>query len=262
MEEGNSKALIIAFYLSKFDDLAYASLSFGNQTKTHRSVGEQLGVNPNSVKNMRDEFDPYHSNNRAGWYQRPLRPSRTRVFNLFSNLSELALRRIVLDILAGQNDLELLNLVDKEENSSREQNEPKTTFSTRAITGEQAEQFFIKSWRNYYPEYINIENRTKDGCGYDFRLSNDKSQKYVEVKGMRNEGGGVLFTDKEWNIAIKHSEKYDLFIVSNLIGTPIIKILNEPTKLLEPSLQTQTIIQVSWNVPSDQISNIEYLIKN
>ena len=60
-----------------------------------------LGVNLNSVKNMRDEFDPLHDNLRAGWYQRPLRPSRAKVVESFQHLSEEELRDVVLEILTN-----------------------------------------------------------------------------------------------------------------------------------------------------------------
>ena len=104
MDKQNSKALIVAFYLSKFDEIAYKQLDFGNNTQTHEKIGGILSVNSNSIKNMRDEFDPYHPNNRVGWYQRPLRPSRQKVFNSFTDLSELALREIVIDILNQKSD--------------------------------------------------------------------------------------------------------------------------------------------------------------
>lgn len=96
MKENHSIALIIAYYLSKFDKVAYEKLGYSSTTATHAEVGRILGVNPNSVKNMRDEFDPLHGNNRRGWYQRPLRQSRAEVVESFQELSEEELRDIVL----------------------------------------------------------------------------------------------------------------------------------------------------------------------
>ena len=83
MKESHSLSLIAAYYLSKYDETAYKELGFRSSTMTHIEIGRALGVNPNTVKNMRDEFDPLHDNQRAGWYQRPLRPSRAKVVEAF-----------------------------------------------------------------------------------------------------------------------------------------------------------------------------------
>ena len=103
MKENHSLALIAAYYLSKFDAAGYQALGFTNKTTAHKEIGKLLGVNPNSIKNMRDEFDPLHENARAGWYQRPLRPSRAKVVESLQNLSEIELRDLVLEILTNPN---------------------------------------------------------------------------------------------------------------------------------------------------------------
>ena len=48
---------------------------------------------------MRDEFDSIHDNPRAGWHQRPLRPSRVKVVELFDDLTEEGLSVIKKSIL-------------------------------------------------------------------------------------------------------------------------------------------------------------------
>ncbi|MFA0117058.1 DUF3883 domain-containing protein [Vibrio breoganii] len=253
MESQNSKALIVAFYLSKYDKEAYINLNFGNRKKTHAKIGQILTVNPNSIKNMRDEFDPYHSNNRAGWYQRPLRPSRQKVFNSFSDLPELALREIVLDILNKKSDESICPILEHISNSNESDDE--TIYTSRGITGEKAEKFFEENWKVHYPEYSNIENKTKDGCGYDFKLiCNHNTEKYVEVKGMKSSTGGILLTSKEWDIAIEEGNKFDLFIVSNINELPYVKIISNPAKSLNPKKQTQTVIQVNWSLSNKQIN--------
>jgi hypothetical protein len=74
MKEGNSLALIAAYYLSKFDSVAYEYLGFETKTKTHNEIGQILGVNPNTIKNMRDDFDSIHDNPRVGGSIPPLAP--------------------------------------------------------------------------------------------------------------------------------------------------------------------------------------------
>jgi 5-methylcytosine-specific restriction protein A len=103
MKQSNALALIVAYYLSKYDDLAYEQLGFkkGQKTAAHKELGRILGVNSNSVKNMRDEFDPIHDNPRAGWHQRPLRPSRAKVVEQFQEMTQEEIRDFVLELLTN-----------------------------------------------------------------------------------------------------------------------------------------------------------------
>jgi hypothetical protein len=41
-------------------------------------------------------------------------------------------------------------------------------------------------------------DRRDHGGGYDFTILFAGGEKYVEVKGLAEGSGGVLFTDKEW----------------------------------------------------------------
>ena len=113
MKESHTLALIVANYLSKYDKEAYKDLGFSTSSDAHKQIGRALGVNPNSIKNMRDEFDPLHDNPRVGWYQRPLRPSRAKVVESFQDLGEEELRDVVLEILTNPACLKrrLVNLV-------------------------------------------------------------------------------------------------------------------------------------------------------
>ena len=67
--------LIVSYYLSRCDMKAVRALGYKNFTEAFKKIGDILNENPNNIKNMRDEFDPYFDNGRAGWYQRPLRAS-------------------------------------------------------------------------------------------------------------------------------------------------------------------------------------------
>jgi len=95
----NSDGLIIAYYISKFNHLAYDNLGFGTMTDTHKAIGKILNINPNTIKNMRDDFDPLHDNGRVGWYQKPLTKSRLNVIDLYQNHNQENLHKRVLDLL-------------------------------------------------------------------------------------------------------------------------------------------------------------------
>lgn len=257
MEIGSKKALIVAFYLSKYDERAYLNLGYGNASDTHKKIGEILEVKSSSVKNMRDEFDPLHTNNRVGWYQRALRPSRQRVFDLLNEVSEISLRAIVLNLLDSNENQELSAALESVDIKEGDQDNNKTELNTRAMTGEQAELYFLKHWKDHYPEFITIENRTKDGCGYDFKVISDSSTRYIEVKGMKSFKGGVLLTDKEWKIAHDETDTFDLVIVSDLENSPKVQIITNVANKLQPTMQIQTVIQVSWSVTSKQLNKLK-----
>jgi hypothetical protein len=257
METGNKKALIAAFYLSKYDEQAYLNLGYGNASDTHKKIGEILEVKSSSVKNMRDEFDPLHSNERVGWYQRPLRPSRQKVFDLFTDLSEISLRAVVLNLLNSLDNEELSTAIESIEIDENTHNDSKAELNTRAITGEQAELYFLEHWKHHYPKFVNIENCTKDGCGYDFKLISDNSTRYIEVKGMKSLKGSILLTDKEWKIAHEKVDSFDLIIVSDLENKPKVQIITNVVNKLQPSMQIRTVLQVSWSVPPKQFNNLQ-----
>lgn len=146
MKENHSLALIVAYYLSKFDSIAYKNLGFSTSSGAHKEIGRILGVKPNSIKNMRDEFDPLHDNPRVGWYQRPLRPSRSNVVESFQDLNEEELRDVVLEILMnpdfGLSDdfVDILQPISKRDDRRK----GKAVFIVRGPTGRKAEEIFYK----------------------------------------------------------------------------------------------------------------------
>jgi hypothetical protein len=78
MEDNHKLGLFVSYYLSRFNTTAYQNLGFGNQGETHIKIGQLMNINPHTIKNWRDEFDPVHGH-RVGWYQRKMNPSRVNV---------------------------------------------------------------------------------------------------------------------------------------------------------------------------------------
>ena len=100
MEKNSQLALVIAYYLSKFDQRAYKELNYESMTVTHLELGRILNVKASTIKNMRDEFDSIHDNPRVGWYQRDLRPSRMEIVDKYKNFSEEELKAVVFKIIS------------------------------------------------------------------------------------------------------------------------------------------------------------------
>ena len=100
MEKNSQLALVIAYYLSKFDQRAYKELNYESMTATHLELGRILNVKASKIKNMRDEFDSIHDNPRVGWYQRDLRPSRMKIVDEYANFTEEELKAVVFKIIS------------------------------------------------------------------------------------------------------------------------------------------------------------------
>ena len=252
MKPNNALALIVAYYLSKFDRLAYEHLGFQTQTAAHAEIGRKLEVNPNSVKNMRDEFDPLHDNARLGWHQQPLRRSRVKVVELFQSLSEIELRDIVLGILDDTDKVSeedcttLINPIFAEDERKISTN---ATYIVRGPTGRGAEQFFMEHHAITAEPTSGHLNDTRDnGCGYDFEIINNGASTLVEVKGLDGDTGGISFTSKEWEVATHNGDDYVLAIVRNISCNPDIQFIRNPAKSLNAKRSVYTIAQVRWNV--------------
>ncbi len=103
MDEGRrtkkQTGLIVSYFLSRCDVKAVRALGYKSFTEAFQKIGDILNENPNNIKNMRDEFDPYFDNGRKGWYQRELRASRQEVFDEMSQYSDKQVENLVKEIL-------------------------------------------------------------------------------------------------------------------------------------------------------------------
>lgn len=91
--------LIVSYYLSRCDTKAVKALGYKNFSEAFKKIGDILNENPNNIKNMRDEFDPYFNNGRAGWYQRPLRASRQEIFDEMGQYTDEQVGNLVKELL-------------------------------------------------------------------------------------------------------------------------------------------------------------------
>jgi hypothetical protein len=246
MKKSNYLTMVVAYYLSKYNDSAYIALNHGTKSKTHEAIGNALGVNKNTVKNMRDEFDPLHENKRVGWHQRELRPSRKRVVELYQSLQEEELRDVVLELLENAGTFSYGNSTDLINESDETNSDP--VFIVRGITGKKAEEIFIELFEaNSIPLRGDIIDKRDYGCGYDFEIIG-ASRAYIEIKGLDGDSGGISFTSKEWDVAQKEGENYFLVIVKNVSTTPSVEIIQNPAKVLKPKKYIFTTVQIRWNL--------------
>ncbi|WP_140456858.1 MULTISPECIES: DUF3883 domain-containing protein [Priestia] len=251
-EENRKKALIVAYYLSKYDRNALETLQYKSFLSAFRDIGKRLGIKPNTIKNRRDDFDPIHSNSRSGWYQKELSKSSLEVVEKFENVSQDALTQIVKEILFDENDSnDILQLLsdEKESPKSREIN-------SRGVTGKRAEELFINYFNNgYFKEFKGELIDTRDeGCGYDFKLTGERGIVF-EVKGLSSEVGGVSFTDKEWSTAKQMKDNYILVIISNVFTSPNLKKVVNPYDKVNPIKRVSKVVSINWTFQSKSLKS-------
>ena len=257
MPDNKKKALIIAFYLSKFDALAYKNLGFGTQSQTHEHIGNVLGIKPATIKNYRDEFDPYEDNSRVGWYQKEARKSISKIKIDFDNLEEYSLQKIVKGFLSGNDATNFLSIIsniklteDKDDNKE----ESNKAFSIQMTqTGKLAEEYFKQNYINILKSFITINSTNHklidtrlNGCGYDYEIEIDDKKFFIEIKGVYNNSGNIRFTDKEWSFANNKKDEYFLVVIKNISERPYPIVIQNPSQKLNPEINIQQIVQVSW----------------
>lgn len=255
MEENHKLTLYVSYYLSRFNDQGLKNLGYQTWKEAFTDISQKLNVKEHSVKNWRDEFDPLHGY-RAGWYQRPMSPSRVKVAKALENLDEKNIRSIVVDIISGsikKEPNELAQLTDLVSDT-----QPQTKgYGLRNHTGRLAEEYFISHHSRSSEPFNGELIDTRDmGCGYDFEIKSDTESWFIEVKGLSTEEGGMLFTSKEWDTARELKERYIVALVTNLSTNPSIKFISNPHKKFQPQRNIVTTIQVQWSVSNNELQSI------
>ncbi len=124
-------------------------------------------------------------------------------------------------------------------------------FAKRLITGLAAENYF-ESIQPKLPEFkeYTMENTTRLGCGYDFRLERESDKKFlaVEVKGLQDCTGNFALTPKEHDVASSLADRFFLFIVKNFREVPTHEIYRNPLNSnLKFTRKERLVVQVSWS---------------
>ncbi len=239
------KSILAGLFLSKFNERGLKYLGFDNFTEAFNVIGLALEVKPASVKNYRDEFDPVFPNKRQGWHKREIRQYCKDIYNSFKNLDIKNFSNLLKEIIYKNHELDVL----MEQVAKKEDKE--SSFAKRLITGQAAEHYFKENYikigvfKNYQ-----IEDTTRHGCGFDFKLcAQNKEFLGIEVKGLNNASGNIALTNKEYSVAQLLRQRYFLFVVKNFKEVPFHDFFQNPlnSKLNFNRIET-TIKQITWNV--------------
>jgi hypothetical protein len=236
------EAIVVAYAMSRLNTVFLERLHFRSWKNAFTRTGDSLGVPPASMKNLRDEFDPIHSF-RKGWHQRPLRPNRQRVLAEFCEVGDEALLEIVGRIL--HRDQKSVEEIVRPLAFAKERIE---NVAERLRTGRLAEEFFLANSEPLcgLPSKTLVDRR-QDAAGFDFSVV-DRPQLAIEVKGLKESSGSVLFTDLEWRTACTRGNSYWLVVVGSLAATPKGKLWRDPAKSLTPKSDFRRTTIVSWKV--------------
>lgn len=237
------KAILAGLYLSKFNERGLYELGFENFTEAFNVIGYSLGVQPASIKNYRDEFDPVFPNERKGWHKRDMRQYCKEVYTSYKELNLNKFSTLLKQIIYKNSDLDIL----MEKVSQKE--DKKSSFAKRLITGQAAEKYF----KDKYTEIdifknCSIEDCTNAGCGFDFKLiSENKNFLGIEVKGLNSMNGVIALTNKEYTVAQYMVDRYFLFVVKNFRENPFHEIIQHPSssRLSFKKIETN-ITQITW----------------
>src|SRR5688500_10937359 len=90
-----TEALIIGYAMRRLDVQYLRYRKVKSWRAAYEEAAQGLVVRASSIKNLRDEFDPFHSNKRRGWHRRPMKPSRLRVLGDLKDVSDDALMALV-----------------------------------------------------------------------------------------------------------------------------------------------------------------------
>ena len=238
------KLILVGLYLSKYDSLGLKRLGLDSFTEAFNVIGYALGSKPASIKNYRDEFDPLFPNRRKGWHKRQTRAYCLKIFREYRELDLEAFTGLIQSFF-GYDESTLSELEFREKPTTGV-----SQFAQRLITGLAAEQYFesvqpsLSEFRSYA-----VENTTRLGCGYDFRLRAGFDEEFlaVEVKGLNDTAGTLSFTPKEYEVAKALKDRFFLFVVKNFRESPFHEIFRNPLSgRLEFKKKERVIVHVAW----------------
>ena len=236
------KSVLVGLYLSKFDLEGLQNLGFSSFTEAFNVVGSALGVRPASLKNYRDEFDPLFPNKRKGWHKRAIRAYCKIVYNSFGGLNLEEFTTLLKQVVYRDRELDVLvEAAERKEGEDR-------SFAKRLMTGQAAEEYFKAVYKQISPfKNLDLQDTTKMGCGFDFKLSSPKLFYGVEVKGLSEQSGSIALTSKEHAVASIMTSRFFLFVVKNFRENPFHELYQDPLngKLIFKKIEQKTI-QINW----------------
>ena len=226
--KNRDKLILCGLFLAKFDTLGLKTLGFSSFIEAFNVLGYALEAKAMNIKNYRDEFDPYFDNARKGWQGRAMRGYCKAVFDEFKDLNLNDFADLISSFFVKNYALQkqILPLVEDEIKDEKDRG-----FLQRISTGKAAEGYFKENFKRHFVNF-NLTDTRELGCGFDFKLENEMEFFCVEVKGLSENKGSFLLSEKEHKVATKLQKQYCLFVVKNLKEKPNEVLFFNPIKTL------------------------------
>ena len=225
------RQILCGLFLSKYDNAALKYLGFETFTEAFNALGYGLNAKPSSIKNYRDELDPFFPNARRGWHKRPLREHCQKVFAAFHETPLKELGELIKSFLVPTHEAEVGPEIARVLRSHSQ--DASSPFAKRLITGRAAEHYFTSKYLGM-AEFSNtvLTDTTTWGCGFDFKLKSTVDDIFcaVEVKGLRNRCGQIQMTELEYEVAQALNERYFLVLIRNFVEHPFHTIIQNPAQ--------------------------------
>ena len=236
-----TEALIIGYAMSRLDADYFRHRNVGSWREAYEEAATALAVRARSIRNLRDEFDPFHSNSRRGWHNRSIHPSRQRVLDDLKDISDDALMALVEKIIVRDEDA-TAEAVDSLAALPR----TAQNVAERLLTGRRAEEYFLThSEALVGVKDTDLLDHRQSACGFDFGVKS-RPELGIEVKGLKPIKGDILFTDREWTTAKSHRDNYWLIIIGNLDSAPQGRLVRDPYHVLEVNCSYQASVAAVW----------------
>ncbi len=234
-------AIVVGYAMSRLDDRYLRSQGVRTWKAAFDRAAKALRVRSASLKNLRDEFDPFHDNSRRGWRNRPLRPNRQRVMGDLSEVSDDALLESVNRILGGDK-----TATDDLLDSLIEVRPAVYNVAERLLTGRHAENLFLNNCESWVGiSRSEVLDRRDSALGFDFAVAGLPARA-IEVKGLRGHSGAIQFTDREWREAKVRQAEYWLVVVGNITATPVFQLWKDPHRVLSVQCRYQRSVAAVW----------------
>lgn len=234
-------AIVVGYAMSRLDERYLRSQGIRTWKAAFARAGKALQVQPASLKNLRDEFDPFHDNSRKGWWHRPLRANRQRVMGDLSELSDDALLECV-DRILRRDETATDELLD----SLVEVRSPGYNVAERLFTGRRAENLFLENCESWIGvQRPQVLDRRDSALGFDFAVEGVPGRA-IEVKGLKGLSGAIQFTDREWSEAKVRRDDYWLVVVGNIEATPMFRLWKDPQRVLIAQCRYQRSVAALW----------------
>jgi len=237
----DTQALVIGYAMSRLDHAYLVARHCSTWGQAYDQAAQALTRPAQTFKNLRDEFDPFHTNSRRGW-QRPIRLDRQKVLEELQDVSEDALLELVDRILKREDEVTAEAI-----ESLAPVNRVAYNVAERLLTGRLAEEFFLSHTFDLIKvEPENLLDLRQAACGYDFGVRNQPDWA-IEVKGLKQAKGNIQFTDREWSEARIRQENYWLVVVGNMATQPVPRIIRNPHTHLPAHSRYRQSIVIEWH---------------